>query len=153
MHTVWQGLHRHPLATSSFTLLWLATWVVTVLTWERDAAGYSIGMSPSAIPLHFALPVFLGVIVGLYATTTLGFRARRFALAGAVFGVVEFAILALVDLVWLPAVEVPQPVSELVVGAMVGAVIYGGICAVLSLLGGGLGAGWTSLSQRADGVR
>lgn len=153
MYNVWRWLRRHPLATSLFGLLWLATWALTVLTWERDAAGYSIGMSPSVIPLHCALPVFLGVIVGLYATAALGFRARRFALVGAVFGVVEFVILALVDLVWLPAVEVPQPLSEMVVGAIVGALIYAGISAVLSILGGGLGAGWTSLSHRADGAR
>jgi hypothetical protein len=146
MHRVWRWLRRHPVATSLFAVLWLATWVVTVLTWERDATGYSIGMSPSAIPPHLVLPLLLGIIVGLYTTAAAGLRTKRCAVAGLVFGLVEFGILALVDLAWLPQVEAEQPFGEMVVGSIIGAILYAGGCAVLGVLGGGLYAGLAARS-------
>jgi apolipoprotein N-acyltransferase len=137
MRRLVQTLRRHPLATAIFTVLWLATWLVTILTWERDAAGRSVGMHRVAIPLHFVLPLVLGTVLALAAP---GDRApvRRCVLGGIIFGIVEFVILALFDALWLPAPEPPTPVGELVIGTAAGAVLYAVACAVLSALAGGL---------------
>jgi hypothetical protein len=119
-----------------FVGLWLATWVVTVVTWERDAAGFSIGMNPVAIPLHMVLPLLLGTLIGRYGSAPPATLSRTCGFAGAVFGVVHFALLALVDVLWLPEVESSPPFTELVGGALVGAFLYALICVALSMIGG-----------------
>jgi hypothetical protein len=140
MHDLWQKLGRHPLATSMFAVLWLVTWLVTVLTWERDAAGYSIGMNLIAIPLHLALPLVLGVVVARCWADAPGARAKRCALAGLVFGFVEFGVLWLVDVLWLPALETEPAFLDEAAGALVGATLYAAGCVVLAMLGGALSA-------------
>jgi len=138
MRQLWHDIQTHRLATLLFLLLWAATWLVTVVTWERDAAGFSIGMAPLAIPLHLVLPLTLGALITLYRSNTPGTLLRTCALAGAIFGVVHFAILSLVDVLWLPEVESSPPFADLAGGTIVGAFVYAGVCVVLSMIGGGV---------------
>ena len=141
MHHLWQGLRRHPATTALVSAAWLATWLVTVVTWKRDATGHSIGMAPSAIALHVALPLLVGVVVSVFGSPSPASRLKACALAGFGFGLLEFGILALVDLVWLPAVEAAPPISEQAAGTAVGAILYATLCVVLSIIGGTLSAG------------
>lgn len=123
-----------------FLALWFATWLVTVLTWERDAAGHSIGMAPPAIALHLVLPIVLGlVVVAWRAHGSSRSYGGQCALAGAVFGFFEFGVLALVDVLWLPQLETALPASEFLLGTLAGAVAYSALCVLLCLLGGWLG--------------
>lgn len=152
MRQLWQALLRHPMAIAVFSLLWLVTWGVTVLTWERDAAGYSIGMAPGAIPLHLILPILLGGVVGLYATNPPGVNAKGCTLAGLALGLVQFGVLSIVDFLWLPAAEPGLPIGDLVAGTLVGAVAYAGVCAVLGVLGGGIRAGLGAMLHQRSGA-
>jgi len=148
MHDLWRRLGRHPLATSLFAALWLVTWLVTALTWERDAAGYSIGMNPIAIPLHVILPLALGVVVARCWADGPTARTKRCATAGLVFGFAEFAVLWLVDVLWLPALEIEPRFVDAAAGALVGAALYAAGCAALGMLGGALTAGMTAGRRR-----
>ena len=139
MRRLWQGILTHRLAVLFFLVLWVATWLVTVVTWKRDIAGFSIGMDPLAVPLHLLLPFILGTLIGLYRSNAPGTLLGACAFAGAIFAVVHFVVLSLLDLMWLPQVESSPPLSELVAGTMVGAVVYVGVCFVLSVIGGGVG--------------
>jgi hypothetical protein len=137
MRRLWPGVRAHRLAALFFLGLWLATWLVTVVTWERDAAGFSIGMAPFAIPLHLLLPLVLGALMWLTRSDAPGTLLRTCALAGAIFGIVHAAVFSLVDLLWLPQVESPPPFAELAAGALLTAAMYAGACAGLSVIGGG----------------
>jgi hypothetical protein len=121
-----------------FLILWAAAWAVTALTWERDAAGYSVGMNPGAIPLHVVLPIVLGVLIGARGRPR-GGSWRACMIAGVAFGIVEFAVLSVLDVLWLPAAAAEPPFSELVVGGIVGTGIYAVACGVLAPLGGWVG--------------
>jgi len=136
MRTTRRGIGIHRLVALFFLVLWVSAWAVTVGTWERDAAGYSVGMSPIAIPLHLVLPFVLGGLVGLHRAGMRSVSWKACALAGLVFGVVQFGVLWLVDGLWLPSVEFEQPFWEMAVGAIVGTVIYAAVCVVLAVLGG-----------------
>ena len=139
MRRRWHDLCPHRLAAILFLVLWFVTWLATIVTWERDAAGFSVGMGSLVRPLHLALPLLLGVLAGLYRGKPLRTLLGICALAGVTFGAVHFAILALVDALWLPSVEASPPFLELAAGAMVGALLYAGACTLLCMLGGGLG--------------
>lgn len=132
------GFRKHPVATLTFAVVWASAWVATVLTWERDAAGYSIGMALSVVPLHFVLPVLLGVVIALRESKSGAAWVKGCALAGMVFGLVQFGILSVVGFLWLPAPEYGPAFKDLVAGTLVSAVVYGAVCAVLGVLGGGL---------------
>lgn len=136
MRQLWQGVRTHRWPLLLFLGLWLGTWVVTVVTWERDAAGFSIGMAPFAIPLHLLLPLVLGALMWLYRSDAPGALLRTCAFAGAIFGIVHAAVFSLVDLLWLPQVESPPPFAELAAGALLTAALYAGGCVVLSTVGG-----------------
>jgi hypothetical protein len=151
MHESRQGLRGRPFGAALLAALWLATWLLTVLTWERDAAGYSIGMAPIAIPLHLVLPLLLGVVVAHYRDDPPGARAKACALAGLVFGFLEFGVLCLMDLLWIPPVESPQPFWELAAGVLVGAVVYAAVCVILGMLGGALRAGLATSTHHGGG--
>lgn len=146
---MWHGIRPHRLAALLFLVLWVCAWAVTIITWERDAAGYSVGMNPVAIPLHFVLPLVLGILVGLPRRGGGHGSWKACALAGSVFGVVEFGVLWLVEGLWLPAAASEAPLSELAVGAIVGAVIYAAVCAVLAVVGGKVGR---ALGRRGSDV-
>ena len=141
MHHLWQGLRRHPATTALLSAVWLATWLVTVVTWKRDVAGHSIGMAPSAIALHLTLPLLVGIVVAGFGSPSPASRLKACALAGFCFGLLEFGILALVDLLWLPAAEAAPAVSEQAAGTAVGAILYATLCVVLSIVGGFVSAG------------
>ena len=151
MRDLWQGLRSHPATTAMLLAAWLATWIVTIVTWKRDAAGHSVGMAPAGIALHFALPLLVGAVVALVGGSASALRLRTCALAGLGFGLVEFGVLAVVDLFWLPSVEAPPPVLEQVAGAAVGAVLYAAICVVLSIGGGALSAAVAARPQSGPG--
>jgi hypothetical protein len=136
MRRVWYGAWTHWLAAAFFLALWVFTWLVTVFTWERNDAGYSMGMSSFAIPLHFVLPIVIGGLVRRSHSAELGSRWNPYALVGLIFGVVHFSVLSLVDMLWLPNVESGPIASELVAEALAFAVGYAIICAVLSIVGG-----------------
>lgn len=149
MRTTRQGIGIYRLVALLFSVLWVCAWAVTVVTWERDAAGYSVGMNPVAIPLHLVLPFVLGGLVGLRRAGTRSASGRVCTLVGLAFGVVQFGILWLADVLWLPAVESEAPFWEMAVGAMVGTVIYAAVCVVLGVLGGKVGR--TLAPRRSDG--
>ena len=149
MRTTRRGIGIHRLVALFVLVLWASAWAVTVVTWERDAAGYSVGMNPIAIPLHLVLPLVLGGLVGSRASGAGRSSWRVCALAGLVFGVMQFGLLWLVDGLWLPAAEFEQPFWEMAVGAIVGTVIYAAVCAVLAVVGGKVGR---TLGRRGSGV-
>lgn len=137
MHSLERNTRNGRLAALLFAVLWLSTWFVTVMTWEKDAAGFSIGMAPIAIPLHLLLPLILGLLPGLIRHDASPWKS--YMLTGAIFAIAHFFILSLVDLLWLPAVKDSPPLAELAAGTLVGAVVYAAVCVVLSLLGGWIG--------------
>lgn len=149
MRTTRQGIGIYRLAALLFSVLWVCAWAVTVVTWEHDAAGYSVGMNPVAIPLHLVLPFALGGLVGLGRSIASRAFWKTCALAGLAFGIAEFGILWLVDVLWLPAAELETPFWEMAAGAVVGTVIYAAVCVVLSMLGGKVGR--TLARRRSDG--
>jgi len=149
MRTARRGIGIHRLVSLFFLILWASAWAVTVVTWERDAVGHSVGMNPIAIPLHLVLPCVLGGLLGARASSAGRSPWRVCALAGLVFGVVQFGVLWLVDGLWLPAAEFEQPFWEMAVGAIVGAVIYAAVCAVLAVVGGKVGG---TLGRRGSDV-
>lgn len=101
-------------------------------------------MSPIAIPLHFLLPLALGALVG--SSWRVKQRVgRACAIAGAVFGMLHFGVVWLVDLLWIPPVESPMERSEFVAEALAFALGYVAICIVLSMVAGHASstlAGW-----------
>jgi hypothetical protein len=135
---LWQAIRSHPRTTLLFILLWIATWVGTVVTWERDPAGYSVGMSPIAIPFHFVLPTLLGALVGTAWHGTPHGISKAYALVGGAFGAVHFALLWPVDAVWLPDVQSGLSRSEFVAEAVGFALGYTAICVGLGVFGGRL---------------
>ena len=150
MRRLWHSVHTQPLAALLFLALWLTTWLVTVVTWERDAAGFSIGMAPLAIPLHLLLPLVLGALVWLYRSSAPSTLLRSCAFIGAIFGLVHATVFSLVDVLWLPQVESSPPLGELAAGAAVAAVVYAGVCVVLSTIGGAISRACAArLRQRA----
>lgn len=138
MRHLWQGIRTHRLSGLLFLALWLATWVVTVVTWEQDANGFSLGMEPLAVPLHLVLPLILGALVRMYGSNAPGTFLRTCALAGTIFAIAHFAILSLVDVLWLPELQFSPPFAELAAGTMFGAILYAAVCVVLSMIGGGV---------------
>lgn len=130
-----QAIRLHLAAGLIVLVLWISTWLVTVLTWVRDPDGFSIGMSVAAIPFHFLLPLLVGVVVALSWTGSKTLQTAS-ALAGLVFGLVHFAVLGLVDVVWLPEVRTPLTPRELVMEAIGFAFTYAAICVGLSIVGG-----------------
>ena len=103
-------------------------------------------------PLHLALPLLLGVLAGLYRGKPLRTLLGICALAGVTFGAVHFAILALVDALWLPSVEASPPFLEFAAGAMVGALLYAGACTLLGMIGGGLGLAFRGMVGHRGGT-
>jgi hypothetical protein len=138
MRQLWHDIRTHRLAALLFMLLWATTWLVTVATWERDAAGYSVGMNSVAIPLHLVLPLAVGAFVGLSRNAASRPFSRACALAGLIFGVIHFALLCLVDAVWLPEVKSGPGPSDMAAEALAFAATYAAICVVLSMIGGGV---------------
>jgi len=136
MREIWHGIRTHRLAVLLFLMFWASAWLVTVITWERDVAGYSVGMNSIAIPLHFVLPFVVGGLVGLSRSSTPSALWKACALAGLVFGVIHFAVLWLVDVLWLPEVESGPGFSELAAEALAFTLTYAAICVVLSMIGG-----------------
>jgi hypothetical protein len=139
MRQLWHDLRTHRWAALLFLLLWAATWLITIGTWERDAAGYSVGMSSVAIPFHLVLPVALGALVGLAWSAPSRPFWRACALVGLVFGIIHFALLLLVDAVWLPEVEAGPSPPDMAAEALAFAATYAIMCVVLSVIGGGVG--------------
>jgi len=126
-------------ASLFFALIWVATWLVTAVTWERDADGNSVGMDVAVLPLHFILPVIVGLFIWLARSGTSRPAIRVLAFAGVVFGFAEFGVLWLVDALWIPAAETIQSSSEIAAEAVAFAVVYAIICAGLAVFGGRLG--------------
>jgi hypothetical protein len=127
---------RYRVSLLPLLMLWAGAWLVTVVTWETDAAGYSVGMSPFAIPLHLLLPFLVGVVVGARPTATPRKAGRACGIAGGLFGLIHFGVFWIVDLLWIPPVETPPPPADFAaeaVGWIIGYVI---ICMALAVLGG-----------------
>jgi len=138
MRQLWDDIRTHPLAALLFLLLWTAVWLVTVVTWERDPAGYSVGMRPVAIPLHLVLPLVLGALVGLSRSAAGRPFMSTCALAGVIFGLMHFALLWLVDALWLPEAPAALGPSDLAAEAVAVAATYAVSCVVLAMIGGGV---------------
>lgn len=151
MRRLLDEIRTHSIAAALFVVLWAITWTITVVTWERDAAGYSVGMASIAIPLHLLLPLVLGVLVGSgsHSPRTL---TRTCGVAGLVFGFVHFAILWLVDVLWLPEVESRPPFADLAAEAVGFTLVYAIICVVLAIVGGRLGSALATRFSHGTGA-
>jgi hypothetical protein len=88
--------HIRPVTLQPFLVLWAAAWVVTVPTWEVDATGYSVGMSPFVILLHLLLPLLVGVLTGARPHRTRRAARQACGIAGELFGLVNFGMLWIV---------------------------------------------------------
>ena len=139
MRGIWNGIKTHRLAALLFALLWITAWFVTIATWERNPAGYSVGMSSIATPFHFVLPLVAGGLAGALRSKGSSTPWKACALAGLIFGVVHFAVLQLVDVLWLPEAEFGLGSTEWAAEALAFALTYAVICVVLSVIGGGTG--------------
>lgn len=93
---------------------WTAVWLLTVVTWETDAAGSSVGTSPFVIPFHLLLPFAVGILAGARSSTSPRTERQVCGIAGGVVGMRNFGILLIVGPLWLPPVESPLSRSELV---------------------------------------
>jgi len=152
MREIWHGIRTHRLAALLFLVFWGSAWLLTVITWERDAAGYSVGMNSIAIPLHFVLPLVVGGLVGLSQSSASSAFWKACALAGLVFGVIHFAVLWLVDVLWLPEVESGPGFSELAAEALAFTLTYAAICVVLSMIGGKVSRAFAAVWYDGDGT-
>jgi len=119
-----------------FLALWMLTWAVTVVTWEHDAAGYSVGMGAIAMPLHLILPLVLGALLMNARSDSPATVVKRCALAGLGFSVLHCGILVLLDTWWLPTVAAAPPRSEFLAGTLVLLAVYGCASAGLCVIGG-----------------
>jgi hypothetical protein len=124
------------MATALFLVAWVGTWLVTIVTWERDPAGYSVGMSPIAIPFHFILPALLGALVEVAWRGPPAAATRAYALIGGAFGAIHYALLWPVDAVWLPPVESVRSASDFWAEAVAFGLGYTAICGFLGVAGG-----------------
>jgi hypothetical protein len=119
-----------------FFALWMLTWAVTAVTWERDTAGYSLGMGAIAMPLHLVLPLVLGALLTNARGDPPATVVQRCALAGLGFSVLHCGVLVLVDTWWLPVVASAPPRSEFIAGTLVLLAVYGCASAGLCVIGG-----------------
>jgi hypothetical protein len=136
MFQVWHDIRSHPAASILFLVLWVAVLVGTVVTWQIDAGGHSVGMNPGAIPFHLVLPLIVGALVAGWCREALRPFGKACALAGLVFGVIHFAVLLLVDSLWIPAVENGLSLPDYAAEAAGFAAAYALISVVLSMVGG-----------------
>lgn len=136
MEQLGRDIRGHPVASAVFAVAWVAVWIVTVVSWRKDADGYSIGMNTIVIPLHLLLPLVLGGLIGWWRQSA----GRPFdwacALTGLAFGVIHFAVLMLVDAAWLPSVADGQTTMDFAAEAVGFAIGYAVIAAGLSFVGG-----------------
>ncbi|MFP3914171.1 MAG: hypothetical protein ACLFWM_04800 [Actinomycetota bacterium] len=145
MPTVTARVREHAVSVAVFLGLWATVWLLTVDTWETDPAGYSIGMSPVAIPLHFLLPLALGVLVSFWWDWSIPGPWRTHVLFGLGFGAGHLLVLWLADWLWLPATAIGVEAVDWVAEAAVLAVVYGVISVSLTALGGWLVAANTTI--------
>ena len=128
---------------------WLASWLLTVLTWESDASGYSVGMAPVAIAMHAMMPIVLGLTMRVPTDSSRLLHIKEWVVAGLALGFFQFFVLAFVVKWWLPVVESPPAMLDLVAGTAAGAILYAGLCAVLSIVGGAIRMTWHNQNRGA----
>lgn len=95
MSRLWHDLQTHRRVVTLFGLLWIALWVVTVLTWWYDEAGYSAGMPGSVTLLHLLMPFAAGILAGWWQAA-----AGRGIKSGALSGLLVSAADMLVMYLW-----------------------------------------------------
>jgi hypothetical protein len=149
MSSILKLVQRHPLVIAAAITLWAIAWMVTVLTWQRDAAGYSVGMAPAAIVLHLLLPIALGGLAAHLNQSSVAQQLKAGALFGLAFGAFEFLVLLPVDLLWLPSLASEPPLTEQLFGTLAGMLVY----MLLSLLLSTIGAALTGQMLRINGRR
>ena len=123
-----------------FGVGWVSVWVVTIVTWETDTAGASVGIWPGAIPLHVILPLGMGLIIGLRSGFAAGHIARVSLGAATVFWLVHAALFASLDaLFWSePVIGAADSVME----GLAFAIGYLALALGLSVIGGVVGWWW-----------
>jgi hypothetical protein len=93
-------------------------------------------MNVIALPLHLVLPLAVGGLVGLFRSSLDKRPWKASAFGGLAFGAIHFAMLLLVDVVWLPAVEFQLGFLDFAAEALAFALVYLVICVGLSMIGG-----------------
>lgn len=120
---------------------WVTVWVVTVFTWETDAAGASVGMWQGAIALHVVLPLWLGSIVGVRSGLHKGSLLRACLGLAAIFSLIHGALFVAFDTVlWSNLVT---EAANTVIERLAIAVGYLVLAMGLSVVGGVAGRRWT----------
>lgn len=130
-----------------FVIIWAGVLALTVVTWQTDPSGYSIGLHPGMIAPHLLLPVLLGVTVAWRRHALSAPPSGTCAWMGLVFGVAHAAAWWVMDVAWLPAVAEPASTWAEALGMATG---YAMASIVLCVAGGWAARALGSLGRHQD---
>lgn len=124
-------------------ILFVALWILMVVTWMYDEAGYTVGMPPAVFIIILASPLVAGLIVGWFKV-----GLRPGAKAGMIAGALFSAANIIGNIIWgwllniqgrIPA-EQPFTFWEGVAEALGFLLLFAVVGLVLGAIGGALGA-------------